>query len=680
MSQSRTPSKLRISGQVSSSGTITSENHLLLDELAGRLSEVAFADFFHAFLLREQDDPQTVTKVDSAALDIQQSHNFRAAFGRFSSSLSASESAHTYRPLVDLMNLACSKPTSDTPTLTFSYSTSTVSLGGSSSRRKPDIVGIPSTLTPHGSSSSDPNWKNVAVVCEYKVTDTPRPRSSTPAAWHSSRSRSESRHESCPPASTPHTSHRKPRGPDMQLARYMLEMRAAQPTREFGFGIQFAKDHVSFWRSDADSTITSEPVPVDSKEFVAAIMFLAHATPVELGYSPEFRNTAGDTATQAENAELTLGDIRYTITDVIYHARALHGRCTRVFGAKDVAGKKYAIKLSWQVTTRISEAELVDHARERGVKNIVELLYWEDLRKLSDGRRSRLPPNTCRGVCVEDRCLRILVLPRYIPLYRVLNPKDFLQASISLLNGKSLLYLIVTLLLSCVEIAIHDLYYTGNILHRDVSVNNLMVREENQSEGVLIDLDLGHEENPNGVNEQEQTSLHRTGTLPFMALDLLQNVKNHPHYHRHDLESFVYVLAWIAGRYENGVESNREMFRQWCEGNWASICDNKESFLSNGRSYRDFQPQPSYDFLDSPLAILRRTLYEAQYNAPRIPFPAPTDIPPASKHEDEEQGEQYVHAPLRTKRKRQIEILPRDLAAINRDSFCVVLRSALINL
>jgi hypothetical protein len=93
-----------------------------------------------------------------------------------------------------------------------------------------------------------------------------------------------------------------------------------------------------------------------------------------------------------------------------------------------------------------------------------------------------------------------------------------------------------------------------------------MVCEENQSEGMLIDLDLGHEEKSEDADEQGQTLLHRTGTLSFMALDLLHDMDGCPHCHRHDLESFVYVLVWIAARYENGNEVYKEQFRRWSEG------------------------------------------------------------------------------------------------------------------
>lgn len=62
------------------------------------------------------------------------------------------------------------------------------------------------------------------------------------------------------------------------------------------------------------------------------------------------------------------------------------------------------------------------------------------LEKLSEGPRSLLPPNLVQSMrsdlLVEDRQLRVLVLVRCMPLYRVEDPGHFLRASISLLNGQ----------------------------------------------------------------------------------------------------------------------------------------------------------------------------------------------------------------------------------------------------
>ncbi|KAG8741761.1 hypothetical protein FRC10_002428 [Ceratobasidium sp. 414] len=610
MSQSsRTPSKPRISGKLSASGTIKCEDWLLRDELAGRLhNEVAFPEFCRAFLEREQ---VATTALGEAASRLHTSDAFRAHYKLFSNVLEAStsERKQIYPPLVDLMNLVIrdtrnNHATADAFPLMFTAHSSTLPIRGSTSDRKPDVVGIQSNEPTESSpvTAPDPHWSTVSVVCEYKFAPpTSRRNPSTPLASQS-RAPLDSSHShdsslDVPPLSN--TTSRPVYQADVQLARYMLEMRTAQHTRAAGYGIQFARDHASFWYSDADSTIPSEFIPIDSPSFVRAIMCLAHASGTGLGYLPDFIGADGELSTDVRGARLILDGTTYTIHDVISHARAMHGRCTCILEARDDSDHRYAIKLSWQVTTHISEVKLIQLAHERGVTGITDVIFSADLRNLSDGRRSRLPPEVQSAVRLEDRCLRVLVLPLYLPLYKVPDPKTFMQACISLLQ------------------AIHDLYDKGSILHRDVSVNNLMVKREKQSEGVLIDLDLAHEEKPAGANEQGPTSLHRTGTLPFMALDLLQGQENHPHYHRHDLESFVYVLTWIAGRYENGEELDTNLFHEWCEGSWQSMTSKKEAFLSLALWTR-FAPTRSFQCLAGFILKMRLCLHGAHMEVRKI--------------------------------------------------------------
>ncbi|KAI1181365.1 hypothetical protein F5B17DRAFT_319467, partial [Nemania serpens] len=81
-----------------------------------------------------------------------------------------------------------------------------------------------------------------------------------------------------------------------------------------------------------------------------------------------------------------------------------------------------------------------------------------------------------------------------------------------------------------------SLYETGNILHRDISSNNIIITEPEMAggfNGMLIDLDLAkiRDSGPSGAR-------HQTGTMQFMAVEVLRKTD---HTYRHDLESFFYV-------------------------------------------------------------------------------------------------------------------------------------------
>ncbi|KAF8244626.1 hypothetical protein K440DRAFT_663372 [Wilcoxina mikolae CBS 423.85] len=86
-----------------------------------------------------------------------------------------------------------------------------------------------------------------------------------------------------------------------------------------------------------------------------------------------------------------------------------------------------------------------------------------------------------------------------------------------------------------------NLLQTSNVLHRDVSLSNILI---GPSTGLLIDLDLAvlrHRTSSSGAS-------HRTGTPDFMSVGVLAG---NPHTFRHDLESFFYVAIWI-GTYFTG--------------------------------------------------------------------------------------------------------------------------------
>ncbi|PPQ97337.1 hypothetical protein CVT26_006571 [Gymnopilus dilepis] len=161
----------------------------------------------------------------------------------------------------------------------------------------------------------------------------------------------------------------------------------------------------------------------------------------------------------------------------------------------------------------------------------------------------------------QDPDLHVLLSGQYVRIWEARNIEEFKQT-----------------FLDCVECH-YRAYATGGILHRGISEDSLMIhrsfsnldvegptREDGKStrpisgpaqEGSIIppcigrlnDFDMAAK-----VNNQGQflvtSASHRTGTLPFMALDLLKPGKRVLHVYRHDLESFFYILVWAAVHYD----------------------------------------------------------------------------------------------------------------------------------
>ncbi|KAH7921106.1 hypothetical protein BV22DRAFT_1198444 [Leucogyrophana mollusca] len=100
---------------------------------------------------------------------------------------------------------------------------------------------------------------------------------------------------------------------------------------------------------------------------------------------------------------------------------------------------------------------------------------------------------------------------------------------------------LVTALADAVEAHKHA-YEDAGILHRDISVGNIILKNDGTG-GLLIDWDLCKP-----LNKESRRRHDRTGTWQFMAAALLQNPQK-LHELQDDLESFLHVLTWSTIRY-----------------------------------------------------------------------------------------------------------------------------------
>lgn len=114
--------------------------------------------------------------------------------------------------------------------------------------------------------------------------------------------------------------------------------------------------------------------------------------------------------------------------------------------------------------------------------------------------------------------------------------------------------------------------------------------KDDQKIGVPNDWDLA-----TTIDATKHSLLERTGTIPFMALDLLASPGisgSIEHMYRHDLEAFFWILIWL---------SYPDKFQSWQTAN-AGVCrDQKEKFFR-----KSLDVNPRYPSLLGVLAILSR--------------------------------------------------------------------------
>jgi serine/threonine protein kinase len=165
---------------------------------------------------------------------------------------------------------------------------------------------------------------------------------------------------------------------------------------------------------------------------------------------------------------------------------------------------------------------------------------------------SLIGPKTRNDESFENRILSCLVISppgRAIETFESIN--EFLEACRDFIRAH------------------RSLYFDGNILHRDISKNNIIITDaENDQDpkGMLIDLDLAKEleSGPSGAR-------HRTGTMEFMAIEVLEGK---PHTYRHDLESFFYVFLWeIICHHQEACHDSQ--LRAWYTGSYQTIATTK---------------------------------------------------------------------------------------------------------
>lgn len=105
---------------------------------------------------------------------------------------------------------------------------------------------------------------------------------------------------------------------------------------------------------------------------------------------------------------------------------------------------------------------------------------------------------------------------------------------------------------------------------------------------ILIDFDLTANSNVEGRLITSGSSRRRTGTIPFMALDLLENISIPPepgeqytHFLRHDLESVLYVAFWVAVKFRIDDEDTRLVLDGWERGETKTILEAKRNAIAS---------------------------------------------------------------------------------------------------
>ncbi|CAL1699788.1 unnamed protein product [Somion occarium] len=125
----------------------------------------------------------------------------------------------------------------------------------------------------------------------------------------------------------------------------------------------------------------------------------------------------------------------------------------------------------------------------------------------------------------------------------------------------------------------HYFIWECGVQHSDISEGNVMYRSKgNGIYGVLNDWDLATIR-----DRKDHGGLERTGSMPFMSLHLLTEeywngaIKR---LYRHELESLIWLLPWVALNYSSGKYRLNNKVKYWITGNYTLCREDKGDFLS----------------------------------------------------------------------------------------------------
>ncbi|KAG0698935.1 hypothetical protein DFH29DRAFT_834252 [Suillus ampliporus] len=384
--------------------------------------------------------------------------------------------------------------------------------------------------------------------------------------------------------------------PIVQNGLYVAEMFAAHMARLHVISFVVNDDMLYMWYFDRQGAIQFSGINFvqDLPRFMVLLLAMQRMENAQWGFNPEFEPTPGS------SGEIRVPDPEHGSVDLKFDLKStertthfgLRGRATTVFPVESVKlssllsdspnkSKELVAKLYWPEESRESEAEILKKVykiaeSEAQVKGHVPEMVW------SHKFEGTSTANIRKALGIDDaergsRVFYIIVFRKLIPI-TTLSGKEFLSAWWQI-------------------VVCHRILWTHDVHHRDISPSNLMVYETSDGRfiGVLNDYDLSSTRH----GGSEPSGTERTGTVPFMAIDLLSQEAldgEVEHVYKHDAESLMWVLAWVCLRYEGGkLLGKGRPLDEWLRVDAIGCSKEKAHFLFVKLSGTNLRPTGSHE-------------------------------------------------------------------------------------
>ncbi|KAI1659446.1 hypothetical protein F4813DRAFT_401524 [Daldinia decipiens] len=376
----------------------------------------------------------------------------------------------------------------------------------------------------------------------------------------------------------------------LDIGRYVREVFAMQDTRRFVLAFTLCGSFMRVWEFDRLGCIASTQFDINKNglQFVSTILGFLWLEDKDIGFDPTFVRFNSKRYIEI-NRDGTLE--RIVIDEVIGRVPCVVGRATTCWKAHPERDPSttLVIKDSWQYPERDVEGDLLCMVSKKNVCNVARYYYHETV--LVDGSVDDVQHGVRKGIDITEASnyqphdldtRRISQISQgsiagqkrsssqtseCLPSNKRSRSESSIKANRNTLPNRIHRRVIVrdygqpiykassrVALLAALEGCIkgHESLRNAGILHRDISINNLMINEDNNDSNpwssFLIDLDLAIREE----RESASGAKEKTGTRAFMAINVLLGEQ---HSFMHDLESFFWVLFWICIHYDGPGKS-----------------------------------------------------------------------------------------------------------------------------
>ncbi|CAA7262396.1 unnamed protein product [Cyclocybe aegerita] len=358
-----------------------------------------------------------------------------------------------------------------------------------------------------------------------------------------------------------------------QVANYAWKCFAEQGNRFYVYSLAMTEEEVLLLQYDRNGVLCINGVNIHDKpeDFVRLILLVCSPDCATLGFdtsvywkgSNRYIRTAGE---ENELVEYEILDSRH-----FFYRRELCGHGTVCWRVKDPEGRLRIIKDNWLIEGCDAEKDLL--LKLKGVDGVGQIIAYEEQKWTISMLRGMEDRTEDDGRA--DRLFRRIILEAYgKSIDKFKDRMELLYAFRDAVAG-------------------HQNMWKQNIIHRDISVNNILIGgadEPKGRRGILIDLDLAVQWEYWGSMPAVDV---RVGTRAFKSIFVLRSELDKKegrmplaHDDLDDLESFFYVFCSICMSQDlQHTKIECEELRAWEDNKPVNAMARKHLFLLSSPSW-----------------------------------------------------------------------------------------------